>query len=168
MNESRICPVCEKEIPEDAKFVCPNCDFELKWLDDEAKIERAKQKFSISLKKTSKGSLEDSQETSQADGFSCLLYFGYFFVGLIGTIVPIFIMSIILGFGGYNSPDNANILGYITLICMPSCALLAGIIVVKKKSSSISTLLSVVITVALSFLLSAIIGFVSLFLFPID
>jgi hypothetical protein len=25
MAEQRICPVCENEIPEDARFLCPNC-----------------------------------------------------------------------------------------------------------------------------------------------
>jgi predicted nucleic acid-binding Zn ribbon protein len=42
MSESRICPVCENVIPEDARFLCPHCHFELKWLDDEGEIERAK------------------------------------------------------------------------------------------------------------------------------
>ena len=34
MSESRICPVCVNEIPEDAKFVCPYCWSELKKLAD--------------------------------------------------------------------------------------------------------------------------------------
>ena len=42
MSESRICPVCENEIPSDWSYICPHCNFELKWLDDEGEIERAK------------------------------------------------------------------------------------------------------------------------------
>ena len=49
MNQPGICPVCENEIPEDARFECPHCHFELKWLDDEGEIERAKQTFTGEL-----------------------------------------------------------------------------------------------------------------------
>ncbi|MEJ2510765.1 MAG: hypothetical protein P8Y72_04110 [Anaerolineales bacterium] len=45
MSESRICPVCDYDIPEDARFLCPHCQFELIWLEDERMIERAKQSF---------------------------------------------------------------------------------------------------------------------------
>ena len=45
MSESMICPVCGNEIPEDARFLCPHCHFELKWLDDDGEIEQAKQLF---------------------------------------------------------------------------------------------------------------------------
>jgi predicted nucleic acid-binding Zn ribbon protein len=41
MSENRICPVCEKEIPEDAR-ICPHSDFELENLNDEEAIERRK------------------------------------------------------------------------------------------------------------------------------
>lgn len=41
MSESRFCPVCGKEIPEDTKFVCPYCDFKLKYLEEEI-VEKAK------------------------------------------------------------------------------------------------------------------------------
>ena len=49
MSESRICPVCEKEIPEDARFLCPHCHFELKWLDEEEAIQKARQNFTGEL-----------------------------------------------------------------------------------------------------------------------
>lgn len=42
MGESRICPVCENKIPEDATFECPYCRFELKYLDDKKMIGRRK------------------------------------------------------------------------------------------------------------------------------
>ena len=45
MSESRICPVCDYEIPEETRFLCPRCHFELKWLDNEEEIKRAKQSF---------------------------------------------------------------------------------------------------------------------------
>lgn len=42
MSESRICPVCENEIPEEARYSCRYCGFDLKMLNDEEGIERAK------------------------------------------------------------------------------------------------------------------------------
>ena len=45
MSKSRICHVCENDIPGDAMFLCPHCHFELKWLDDEKEIEKAKKNF---------------------------------------------------------------------------------------------------------------------------
>ena len=49
MSEGRLCPVCENEIPEDARFLCPHCHFELKWLDDEEAIQDARQNFTGEL-----------------------------------------------------------------------------------------------------------------------
>ena len=43
MSESRICPVCENEIPQHIKVMCPNCDFYMYMMDDEVAIENAKQ-----------------------------------------------------------------------------------------------------------------------------
>ena len=34
MTETRICPVCENEIPEEMKFRCPNCWLDLQKLTD--------------------------------------------------------------------------------------------------------------------------------------
>ena len=42
MSESRICPVCENEIPEDARFLCPSCQVNLQLLDDEEVVARAR------------------------------------------------------------------------------------------------------------------------------
>lgn len=42
MSESRICQVCKNEIPSDWSYVCPHCNFELKWLDDEQFVESAR------------------------------------------------------------------------------------------------------------------------------
>jgi len=42
MSENRVCPLSENEIPEEARFICRHCNFELKWLDDEAEIGRTK------------------------------------------------------------------------------------------------------------------------------
>ena len=63
MNETKICPVCENEIPEDARFLCPHCHFELKWLDDENAVEKAGK----ILKDGNQTKLEmhDSKETIQ-------------------------------------------------------------------------------------------------------
>ena len=49
MSESRICPVCKNKIPEDARFLCPHCHFELKWLDDAIAIQEATQNFTGEL-----------------------------------------------------------------------------------------------------------------------
>ena len=49
MSETRICPVCENEIPEDARFECPHCHLNLIWLDDEIAIQEARQKFTGEL-----------------------------------------------------------------------------------------------------------------------
>lgn len=45
MAESRICPVCENEIPEDARYFCPNCRINLQLLEDEEAIARARKFF---------------------------------------------------------------------------------------------------------------------------
>jgi len=62
MSESRICPVCENEIPEDARFLCPHCHFELKWLDDESAIQEAKQNFTGELFTVEKDKQDESAE----------------------------------------------------------------------------------------------------------
>lgn len=49
MMEFRICPICLNEIPIDAKFLCPSCHFELKWLENDKMIEMAKKNFTGSL-----------------------------------------------------------------------------------------------------------------------
>lgn len=54
MTESGICPVCENEIPEDSRFICPHCKFELMWVEDDRVIERAKQSVSGELHKPEK------------------------------------------------------------------------------------------------------------------
>lgn len=45
MNESRICPVCEKEIPEDMRFRCPNCWLDLQKMADVEYIANHKGRF---------------------------------------------------------------------------------------------------------------------------
>lgn len=64
MSESRICPVCENEIPENATFVCPYCSFELKSLDDENAIEKARKIFKEEkyTKREIHKSIEDFQD----------------------------------------------------------------------------------------------------------
>jgi hypothetical protein len=46
MKEKRTCPVCKYAIPDSARFLCPYCHFELKWMNDNKAIERAKKNFS--------------------------------------------------------------------------------------------------------------------------
>ena len=45
MMDNRICPICLNEIPIDARFLCPSCHFELKWLENDKMIEIAKKNF---------------------------------------------------------------------------------------------------------------------------
>ena len=45
MVESRVCPICLNEIPNHARFLCPSCHFELKWLENDKMIEIAKKNF---------------------------------------------------------------------------------------------------------------------------
>ena len=45
MSESRICPVCENEIPEDARFLCPHCQFELKGFYDDNYISNRRRTY---------------------------------------------------------------------------------------------------------------------------
>ena len=45
MEEKRICPVCEREIPRNAQFMCPNCYFGLEFPDDEDAVEKARQRY---------------------------------------------------------------------------------------------------------------------------
>ena len=54
MSESRNCPVCENEIPDEARFLCPHCQFELIWLEDERVIERVKQSSTGEIDKPKK------------------------------------------------------------------------------------------------------------------
>ena len=69
MSESRICPVCEEEIPEDAKY-CPKCYFELKWLDDAIAIQEAKQNFTGELFMDENDSklVDKTKESNQLEG----------------------------------------------------------------------------------------------------
>jgi hypothetical protein len=83
MSETRICPVCENEIPEDAKFLCPHCHFELKWRDDESAIQDARQNFTGKLF-TDKDNPElagKSNESSQLEG-SISIIGGVIFLGV--------------------------------------------------------------------------------------
>lgn len=50
MKSKRTCPVCKQAIPDDARFLCPYCHFELKWIDDDKAIENAKKNFSGKLR----------------------------------------------------------------------------------------------------------------------
>ena len=43
--EYRICPICLNKIPIYARFLCPSCHFELKWLENDKMIEIAKKNF---------------------------------------------------------------------------------------------------------------------------
>jgi hypothetical protein len=79
MSESRNCPVCENDIPEDARFLCPHCHFELKWLDDEEAIERAKQSFAEKL-------YEPEENPPQELNTTSFLY--HLLVGFLGGSLP--------------------------------------------------------------------------------
>jgi len=79
MSESIICPVCEQEIPADAEFLCPHCHFELKWLDDDREIERAKQSFTGELSKPEESPPQKRKTTS---------YFYHLLVCILGGGLP--------------------------------------------------------------------------------
>lgn len=81
MSESRICPVCENEIPEDATFVCPYCSFELKSLDDGNTIEKARKIFKMGNHK--KQEIHNSQEDFQDKNISKLKHFIPSFLGVL-------------------------------------------------------------------------------------
>ena len=49
MSESRICPVCENEIPEDTRYYCTYCSFDLEMIDNEEAIEIARKSFTGEL-----------------------------------------------------------------------------------------------------------------------
>ena len=71
MNKSRICPVCDYEIPDEARFLCPRCHFELKWLNNSEEIERAKQllwKWANPYDKE-----EEKLETKKFDSAGCII-----------------------------------------------------------------------------------------------
>lgn len=92
MSESRICPVCENDIPEDARFLCPYCHFELKWLDDSIAIEKAKQKFKGILYKFDDGSEERNQENNSEEEIG----FDFTLIGILGGSLG-FMLSAIFG-----------------------------------------------------------------------
>ena len=81
MSESRICPVCEKEIPADARFLCPHCHFELKWLDDDGEIEKARKIFKMGNHK--KLEIQNSQEDFHDKNISKLKHFIPSFFGVL-------------------------------------------------------------------------------------
>ena len=98
-----------------------------------------------------------------------LIYVKYFLLGVIGITLPLFTLTIILGFGGYNNPKNATILMYVYYIGMPLCAVLAEYserlndeAITKKR-----TVLSIIIAILLGFLFSALVSVISLALFPL-
>lgn len=45
MDENRICPVCQNDLPEDSKFFCPQCISEMNWLDNAKDIPERKNSF---------------------------------------------------------------------------------------------------------------------------
>jgi len=83
MSESRICPVCENDIPEDARFLCPHCHFELKWLEDEEAIQDARQNFTGELftNKDNSELVEKSNESNQLEGYLSVIG-GVIFLGV--------------------------------------------------------------------------------------
>jgi len=81
MSESRICPVCENEIPQHIKVMCPNCDFYIYMMDDEDAIESAKKNFT---------------DESYKDGELS----GHFIAGVLGSIIITLIKNI--GFGSWD------------------------------------------------------------------
>ena len=83
MSEIRICPVCENEIPEDARFLCPHCHFELNWLDDYRAIQKAKQNYTNELFKAEISSelVGKSDESNNLNGFISIIA-GVIFLGV--------------------------------------------------------------------------------------
>ena len=45
MSDNRICPVCEKEIPEDARYFCPFCRLNLRLIQNNLAVQRARQNY---------------------------------------------------------------------------------------------------------------------------
>ena len=54
MSETRICPVCMKQIPRKDWECCFYCGFNLSKLDDEKNVEKAKQWFTCGKFKSKK------------------------------------------------------------------------------------------------------------------
>lgn len=76
MSESRICPVCEKEIPLGVRYSCQYCGFDLENLNDEEAIEKVRQSFTG--KRVSPVGEEKSANTK--------------ILGRVGTSITVYIM----------------------------------------------------------------------------
>ena len=108
MNETKICPVCENEIPEDARFLCPHCHFELKGLDDEESIEEAKQNFTgelFTVEKPSEMGIESNPEKE------------HLIAGVIGAVIAQFVY--LIGWPGGEVGWALFCLPLSLLLCLP-------------------------------------------------
>jgi len=86
MSESRICPVCENEIPEDARYYyCPHCFFDFEILNDEIAIQEARQKFTGELLTVEKRP-ENKVEKSYAEQDSSISW-ALYAVGVLGNLL---------------------------------------------------------------------------------
>lgn len=97
MSETRICPVCENEIPADARFLCPHRHFELKWLDDDREVERAKQAYTSTMEKND---INLNIQKKKLD----LFFLVYFLTGSIGAIISLVALEAV--FWGGSSFDG--------------------------------------------------------------
>lgn len=88
MREDRTCPVCENKIPDDARFLCPNCRSELNWLDDEGYIEKRK----ITLERIKHGI-----PTLAVPEKLFVSKFGFFLSGIIGVIIFSVVVELTVG-----------------------------------------------------------------------
>ena len=107
MSEPRICPVCENEIPEDAKFLCPHCHLNLIWLDDEIAIQEARQKFTGEL-----FTADDSSELLGQSNASNQL------TGWISIIAGLVFTGVAVNFLQWGLTDGTSPAG-LFLICAP-------------------------------------------------
>ncbi len=82
METTKICPVCDHEIPADARFLCPHCHFELKWLNDSKQVESHK---AYIQEKIIRGESEQETDSSQdpVTGFSTIATILFFTIGIL-------------------------------------------------------------------------------------
>jgi hypothetical protein len=116
MTEKRICPICENNIPEKTRFLCPYCHFELKWLDDEEAIQKEKQRYAERLK-----TKEEPKEKKEIPSHK------FYRAGILGGFGLALIVSIITGVSNRDLEEFFELLVLFAIVYLPG-GLVAGFI----------------------------------------
>ncbi len=153
MSENRICPVCEKDIPEDARFECPLCHLNLIWLDDEIAIQEARQKFTGKLFPVERH-IEKEVEEPYVELDSSVKW-EHYSVGVLGNFLFGLFIFVVASDGHFYFPA----IGFILFLPFGILAGYIGTLLEKESAQTLSQKLGLLfLTIILSVIFSFIVA----------